>query len=249
MISLGLVFGLNYSRHGSKALRGCINDAHHVGKFLRESLAYDNVEVVTDEYSDVTTTSSSIMRKMVSLSKMTHVHKVSNIWIHFSGHGTQVRDRSGDEVDKMDECIVPSDFQTTGYIRDDFFRWVLTRVHPHTKVHMVFDCCHSGSIVDLPWTYETNTPVFRDTYTRQRILANVITISGCRDTSISRDIRKGNQWVGALTSELLTKLQNTPSISIQRLIEELRIAVSIVSPGQYPMLTSSKEISPAETLI
>lgn len=36
-----------------------------------------------------------------------------------SGHGSQVKDRDGDEVDGFDEVILPVDFRKAGIITDD----------------------------------------------------------------------------------------------------------------------------------
>jgi hypothetical protein len=45
--------------------------------------------------------------------------KCEEIWIHYSGHGSQVRDRDGNEADGMDEVVVPVDYTTAGFIVDD----------------------------------------------------------------------------------------------------------------------------------
>ena len=36
-----------------------------------------------------------------------------------SGHGSQVKDRDGDEIDGYDEVILPRDFREKGIITDD----------------------------------------------------------------------------------------------------------------------------------
>ena len=47
-----------------------------------------------------------------------------SLFFHFSGHGTQQRDTSGDEADGMDEALVPLDYQqvclwTHGFLLSD----------------------------------------------------------------------------------------------------------------------------------
>lgn len=42
-----------------------------------------------------------------------------SIFLHYSGHGSHVRDDDGDEEDGFDEVLVPLDFQSAGMIRDD----------------------------------------------------------------------------------------------------------------------------------
>jgi metacaspase-1 len=41
------------------------------------------------------------------------------VWIHYSGHGSRVRDVSGDEEDGYDSTLIPVDFRSTGQILDD----------------------------------------------------------------------------------------------------------------------------------
>jgi hypothetical protein len=67
--------------------------------------------------------------------------------LHYSGHGTQVTD-TADETDKLDECIVPCDYATAGFITDDEINAICK---PLKGVGLaVFDSCRSGTIMDLP---------------------------------------------------------------------------------------------------
>ena len=45
-----------------------------------------------------------------------------HLFLHYSGHGTQVKDEDGDEADGKDEALVPCDYQTAGFIVDDDLR-------------------------------------------------------------------------------------------------------------------------------
>jgi hypothetical protein len=87
------------------------------------------------------------------------VKKGDIIYLHFSGHGQQVADNNGDkdEMDGLDECLVPWDAQMTaanGYkgekhLRDDEFgQWVQVlrdKVGANGDVMVVLDACHSGT--------------------------------------------------------------------------------------------------------
>jgi hypothetical protein len=77
------------------------------------------------------------------------------IFLHYSGHGTKLRDDDGDESDGYDEALVPRDFQTNGMIRDDDLYELLLKNLPD-GVHMtsLMDCCHSGTILDLPYLFK-----------------------------------------------------------------------------------------------
>jgi metacaspase-1 len=78
-----------------------------------------------------------------------------SLFLQFSGHGSQVRDTSGDEVDGLDETILPLDFKTAGQITDDDMYDILVRRVPKgARLTALFDCCHSGTGLDLPYSHD-----------------------------------------------------------------------------------------------
>lgn len=71
---------------------------------------------------------------------------------HYSGHGSQQRNYSGDEVDGYDETLCPTDFETQGMIVDDEINATIVRPLPRgAKLHAIIDACHSGTVLDLPF--------------------------------------------------------------------------------------------------
>jgi len=79
-----------------------------------------------------------------------------SLFFHYSGHGGQVPDEDGDEDDGFDETIFPVDFQTSGQIVDDeLFFTMVKPLPPACRLTAIFDCCHSGSALDLPYMYST----------------------------------------------------------------------------------------------
>ena len=73
------------------------------------------------------------------------------IHFHWSGHGTTVPDGNGDELDGLDESLVPSDYVSkhdgARNIRDDEIADLLDALadrHPG-NVTLTFDCCYSGT--------------------------------------------------------------------------------------------------------
>lgn len=71
---------------------------------------------------------------------------------HYSGHGSQQRNYTGDEVDGFDETLCPLDFETQGMIVDDEINATLVRPLPRgAKLHAIIDACHSGTMLDLPY--------------------------------------------------------------------------------------------------
>lgn len=80
------------------------------------------------------------------------------VYFQFSGHGQQVADDNGDELDGFDEAIVPYDspqrfqpgvYQGENLIRDDELNRLYTdlrrRLGPEGNLMVVVDACHSGT--------------------------------------------------------------------------------------------------------
>ena len=71
-----------------------------------------------------------------------------------TGHGGKVKDRDGDEKDGYDETLVPLDYGRAGQIRDDDLYKILVRpLKEGVFATCIMDCCHSGSVLDLPYTF------------------------------------------------------------------------------------------------
>lgn len=79
--------------------------------------------------------------------------KLSEIRI---GHGGQTLDLDGDEEDGYDEVIYPVDFRNAGHIVDDDMHLIMVRpLLPGVRLTAIFDSCHSGTALDLPFVYST----------------------------------------------------------------------------------------------
>jgi hypothetical protein len=78
-----------------------------------------------------------------------------SLFCHYSGHGCKIRDDDGDEADGYDEALAPVDYNTAGLIRDDDLLDILVKPLPDgVFLVCLFDCCHSGTILDLPYHYK-----------------------------------------------------------------------------------------------
>jgi metacaspase-1 len=52
---------------------------------------------------------------------------------------------------------VPVDFEEAGQIDSDVLhRCVVSPLPQGTQLHAIFDCCHSGSTLELPYVYRTD---------------------------------------------------------------------------------------------
>jgi len=83
-----------------------------------------------------------------------------SLFFHYSGHGGQTEDLDGDEADGFDEVIYPVDYDTNGHIVDDLMHSIMVKpLPPGCRLTAIFDSCHSGSVLDLPYIYSTEGKV------------------------------------------------------------------------------------------
>lgn len=62
----------------------------------------------------------------------------------------------GDEDDGYDEVIYPVDFRQVGHIVDDEMHQIMVKpLQPGVRLTAIFDSCHSGTALDLPYIYST----------------------------------------------------------------------------------------------
>ncbi|KAK4248986.1 Metacaspase-1A [Corynascus novoguineensis] len=152
-----LLIGINYFGQQGE-LRGCINDVKNVSSFLIENHGYRREDMVTltDDQSDpvMQPTKANIIRAMQWL--VAGAQPNDALFLHYSGHGGQTEDLDGDEEDGHDEVIYPVDFKTAGHIVDDqIHELVVKPLQPGVRLTAIFDSCHSGSVLDLPYLYST----------------------------------------------------------------------------------------------
>jgi len=99
-------------------------------------------------------TKQNILRAMHWLVKEARPN--DSLFFHYSGHGGQTPDLDGDEDDGYDEVIYPVDFRVQGHIVDDeMHRIMVQSLSPGVRLTAIFDSCHSGSALDLPYIYST----------------------------------------------------------------------------------------------
>ena len=78
-------------------------------------------------------------------------------FFHYSGHGGRVKDDDGDEEDGYDETLIPVDYQKAGQIRDDVvYSELVGRMPEGSTLTCLMDCCHSGTVLDLPYTFKAD---------------------------------------------------------------------------------------------
>ena len=141
-----LLVGVNiYKSLGSDSnLNGCVNDVLNVRDILKTFYGFtnDDIHVLTDERAtleNITTRLENMIR---------NAGAGDQLLFHFSGHGSQVRDRNGDELaDGVDELLCPHDmdWDSNTYITDDYLAEVFDPMNPAASLEVLLDCCHSGT--------------------------------------------------------------------------------------------------------
>ncbi|KAK4240762.1 hypothetical protein C8A03DRAFT_31152 [Achaetomium macrosporum] len=152
-----LLIGINYFNQRGQ-LRGCINDVRNMSAYLVENFGYkrEDMVILTDDQQNPMSqpTKQNILRAMHWLVKDARPN--DSLFFHYSGHGGQTKDLDGDEEDGYDEVIYPVDFRQNGHITDDEMHRIMVRpLQAGVRLTAIFDSCHSGTALDLPYIYST----------------------------------------------------------------------------------------------
>ncbi len=129
---IALLFAINDYKGYSNDLRGCINDI----KLAQNRIPKD---FQIREFVDKQVTRSNFINQTEYA--LVRAQPDDVIYIHYSGHGTYVKDHSGDEWDGYDEALYLYD----GPLIDDDINAVLQLTPEGVEVIVVFDSCYSGT--------------------------------------------------------------------------------------------------------
>ncbi|EED22794.1 conserved hypothetical protein [Talaromyces stipitatus ATCC 10500] len=154
-----LIIGINY--YGSEhALKGCINDAYNIRQFLVEERGFSpdqrDMVMLTDEPKNEGTPFYPTGQNLIAAFKwlVSYNNPGDSVWLSYSGHGGQVADDYGDRESGFNDTICPVDFETNGQITSStLHKLIISPMNPYARLTILFDCCHSGSAVELPYTY------------------------------------------------------------------------------------------------
>jgi hypothetical protein len=243
-----LLIGINY--YGmSCELHGCINDTINMKNYLKTTYGLADNEIIM--MSDAPGTAENLRPTRANV--IEHMRKLvegctsqSRLFLHYSGHGGSTRDKNGDEVDGMDETIYPID----GVIVDDDLRTLLVKpLKSGSKLTCVFDCCHSGTALDLRYNHKVIINGTQESYTtvieknEPDSEGDVCLISGCLDSQTSADSFEAKQAQGAMTYSLLETLKlKKNDLSYRSLIKNLDVFIKAKGYEQIPQLSTGRAI-------
>lgn len=240
-----LLIGINYK--GSEyELKGCINDVAAMTTHLRNYFpSCKDYTLLTDD-----TTKKPSRKNILEAIKAltTDLKSGENVFLHFSGHGGTVRDTNGDEVAGLDSCIYPFDAGKMETITDDELRLHLASAIPAgSKCFVVLDCCHSGTAIDLRYTWQVPSEMsllHHESKAYPATQGEIVFLSGCHDTQTSADtVGADRKPCGALTWALIdTWKAYGPAIKLKYILWDVHTFLKKRGYTQLPQLSLGRYI-------
>ena len=139
-----LLVGINDYPNPANRLEGCVNDVFLVSAVLQErGFEPGEIRVVLNDRA----TTSNMLERLHWL--LDHVSEQGERVLFYSGHGAQMPSYSAHgEVDRLDECLVPYDFDWNPEhaVRDKQFVDFYSQLPYTSRFVAIFDCCHSGGL-------------------------------------------------------------------------------------------------------
>ena len=148
----------------------------------------------------------------------------------------------------MDEVLIPVDYRSGNIIRDDELNKLIAQIPTKCKIFGLFDCCNSGTILDLKYLLKSpKNNSIENTTNSINTEQNIFMISGCKDNQTSADFFNSatNKFAGALTTAFLntsTKLKHN-NITFYTLLNNMRIYLKNNKFTQIPQICSNKKIN------
>src|ERR1051325_1036856 len=232
-----LLVGIN--KYPGAPLQGCVNDIVDMATLLVHEYGFrrDDVRLLADERA----TTQGILDRLGWL--LNGIRSGDRIVFHYSGHGGQLPTRNPQgEVDKLDECICPVDFDWSDQhaIRDKQFARIFSAIPAGVKFVWISDSCHSGDLdrdmphnpivnrampmpADIRWRHETAVSKKIAPLGLKKVAKalNLVYFPGCRSDQTSADASFDGRANGAHTYFLLKAIDSLRSAgSYAKIMEE-----------------------------
>jgi metacaspase-1 len=231
-----LLIGINY-KNTTAELRGCVNDVTDLREMLisKYNYSYSNILTLTDSQA----TKQNIMSRLTQL--LQSCKGGETLFFSFSGHGYYWNDiYKKDEIDGKDELIVTIDNHA---IVDDELKYVIdTYLKENVTLVALFDNCHSGTILDLPYQYFKGDQDMIHNALSKDTKGTVICLSGCRDDQVSMDAYLKGNFNGAMTFNFIEMLKENDKITWKSGVEGIRNKLKAGNFNQVPQITCGKQM-------
>jgi len=257
-----LLIGINKYSISNADLKGCVNDVTNIRDILLRFFGFPvkDIRVLVDERA----TKKAIIKRLHWLVK--GAKKDDQLLFHFSGHGSQVRDRDGDELkDHLDEILCPHDMDWDDtFITDDDLSKLFSNLPKGVNLEVLLDCCHSGTgtrelsaIQNLPREFSMSPrflaapldiqsrndddDIAISRVFRKRNPMNHVLFAGCKENQTSADAFIKGSYNGAFTYFLCKHLRKTQGdIDRTDLLKRVRASIRYEGFSQTPQLECPK---------
>jgi hypothetical protein len=228
-----LLIGINYIGTNNE-LYGCINDTNSINSLI-SNYNFKKISILTDN-----TVKKPNRINILTEFKNLLINSQSGdvLLLFYSGHGSYILDKNNNEKTGNDQLIVPCDLN--GIIDDELKNIIQLNLKKDVTLIALFDCCHSGSILDLKYQYMDSLDKnnFTENVNETETVGNVIMISGCNDLQTSSDAYINNKNQGAMTWAFLEAFKSQENITWRNLLIKMRDLLKNSSFSQLPQLTS-----------
>jgi hypothetical protein len=245
---VALLVGINqYSDPAIPQLHGAVNDVHKMQDLLLRDYDFetDDITILTNEHATRRAILEAFRKQLIQQADPNTIAV-----LHYSGHGSQIPDKNGDEPDGLDETIVPYDssiaLESERDIADDTLGELLRELRATTPlITVILDCCHSGDgtrEIDQP--REIKRPVTPQTVAgaKDDLPPDYAVIGGCRSNEQSYEYGSPEGPCGALTYFLVEAARSAKartaadSVTYQDVMEWVSAHVSDAKPRQHPVI-------------
>ena len=222
---VALLFGKNNTHYGSNKLSFCVNDID----FASLTLIPYGFQMRYFADSDVTCKN---FRNQLTYA-FTNAVAGDVIYIKYSGHGSYIKDVSGDELDGLDETLYMD-----GHFTDDEIGELTKLIPEGVTVIFSLDCCYSGpderSLKQARFMPPKHELVNRRHINRLfRNNRNHIVFSGCMANEVSEEGLINGEGYGIFTYMEMTHLRS--DFTYRKWFDQIRVYLPNKQFTQTPM--------------
>ena len=248
-----LVVGIDrYPGFGPEAqLAGAVRDARAMAEALIERHRFAPGDVL--RLLDGEATRSAFLDALEALRGRAGTG--DQVVVFFSGHGSQMTDREGDEGDGLDETIVPfdsgrGDGENRDVTDDEINHWAARVLDVTPHLTLIFDCCHAATLHRPAWRVRSVPPdlrpveelpaspvrAWRDVEAGPRPLL----IAACRDDERAYELPPSiaGEDRGAFSLHFVAALRHAaPGERWREVFARAASALAVDCPEQHPQLS------------
>eukprot|EP00756_Hemistasia_phaeocysticola_P040356 Hpha_TRINITY_DN16859_c2_g14::TRINITY_DN16859_c2_g14_i1::g.152629::m.152629 len=253
-VAKSLLIGISYSGQREE-VSGCVDDARSMQRMLRDLGFAAEERVLTDNAADPAArpTRANIEAALEWL--VGGVRAGQTCFLHYSGHAVELRtgDPGASHGPGTDQALLPVDFRASRpfqFIVDSDIQKTLLQLAPGARLIFVCDCCHTGTLMDLPFGIRclkgaagVESAGRLECFERSghpEFANDVLMLSTQRDEFTSADVLAR----GALTQAFIQSLHTDSHPTMEQLLMDIRNSmVRLLGRGSpVPVLSCSRRV-------